>query len=300
MVGQLRQEFGGPGAILRTPRALEALALGFLLMALAQPVYPEVLNRLELKGLQFMLVLDLSLSMEKEGLGPGAVVLKAQTAPVAPGAMAPPGSKMEAIKKSALEFIRRRKNDEFGLVVFSNNGYLAAPLTFDHQNISQYLRRIRVDSIQNEGFTAIGEGLGTANDYFDYDRQISRRSRAKGNVIILLTDGDHNFGRDPILELRRARSEGTHVYYMGVGLQRESALWLSSAVPITGGKYFDVREPQHLDQAFAQINQIEKAVLYKLQLKREQPAYFIFVVLSIVCLAFRMLLHAVPPFIDLT
>jgi Ca-activated chloride channel family protein len=52
--------------------------------------------------------------------------------------LATPGSKMEAVKESALAFVEKRAGDAIGLVVFSNNGYLVTPATFDHESLAYY------------------------------------------------------------------------------------------------------------------------------------------------------------------
>jgi len=304
LVEYLHGELDGPSFLLRLPRILEALAIGFLLVALLGPVYPAVLERTERAGLQFLLVLDLSLSMEREGLEPGSLTEEAFSfltgaAPRRVPVGAPRGSKMEAIKKSAMEFVRIRKDDAFGLVVFSNNGYLVTPPTFDHESLGQYLQTTGSHSISNEGFTAIGEGLATANQFFADTRQRAR-GRTKGRAMVLLTDGENNFGRDPIQELRRARSEGTRVYYMGVALPRGLSQVLSTAVRATGGSYFDVRNSGHLQQAFDKIDQMEKGIFHTSQLRLNQPAYFPFALLSAACLALRLALHAVPDFVELS
>ncbi|MBI4464208.1 MAG: hypothetical protein HY647_05840, partial [Acidobacteria bacterium] len=64
LVDQLREELRGPNPVLRFPKVLEGLAVGFLLVALLGPVYPFTLNRIERGGLQILFVLDLSQSME--------------------------------------------------------------------------------------------------------------------------------------------------------------------------------------------------------------------------------------------
>ena len=69
---------------------------------------------------------------------------------------------------------------------------------------------------------------------------------------------------------------------------------------MTGGKYFDVSSPQHLQDAFDEINHIEKGKFYTLQLTRHQPAYFIFVLLSFVCLAVRLALNGIPHFVEIS
>ena len=75
---------------------------------------------------------------------------------------------------------------------------------------------------------------------------------------------------------------------------------LFRSVPATGGKYYDARNPQQLEQALHDINEVEKGVFYTLQLRKDEPAYFIFVLLALGCLALRLLLHAVPHFVEVS
>ncbi len=288
---------------LRLPRLLEVLAVASLLIALLGPVYPFSLNRIERGGLQILFVLDLSQSMEEpivRGSAPAPPPDLSQSnmsTTISP--QATPGSKMEAVKKSALDFITQRTGDAIGLVVFSNNGYLVTPATFDHESLTQYLFMTGVHTLVNEGFTAIGEGLGAANRFFVFSRQQSRQ-RAKGQVVILFSDGDNNYGRDPMTEIERAKSEGTRIYFIGVALQPGASQQIASAVYSTGGQYFDVRNPGHLEQAFSDINEVEQGIFYTLQLTQNQPAYFIFVLFAGAFLALRMILHAIPQFVEIS
>jgi hypothetical protein len=276
-------------------------------VALLGPVYPFSLNQIERGGLQILFVLDLSQSIEEAIQGAPPVSTRIVAPPPPPGQgplpagpmLATPGSKMEAVKKTALDFVSKRKGDAIGLVVFSNNGYLVSPATFDQESLSQYLLMTGTHSLVNEGFTAIGEGLGTANRFFAQQKAKTRR-RAKGQVIVLFTDGDNNYGRDPMTEIERAKSEGTRIYMIGVALQPGASQQIAASVPSTGGKYYDVRNPRSLEDALSDIDHIEKGVFYTLQLKKNEPAYFIFVLLSLACLALRLMLHAVPQFVEIS
>jgi Ca-activated chloride channel family protein len=277
LVEQLRDEVGRPNPILRMPAVLESTAVVFLLIALLGPVCPFVLNRVERGGLQIMIVLDLSQSMETP-LGKG--------------------TRMDAVKASTTEFIKRRPGDAIGLVVFSNNAYLVAPATLDHESLLSYLKLVNVQTLENEGYTAIGEGLATAQDFFKFSRERGRR--AKGQVIVLFSDGENNFGREPLDEVEKARQEGTRIYFIGVVLDPGAAQQIAAAVPTTGGKFFDARNPGHLAQALDEINTIEKGHFYTLQLTRQQPAYFIFALLAFAALALRMILNGIPHFVELS
>lgn len=87
---------------------------------------------------------------------------------------------------------------------------------------------------------------------------------------------------------------------MGVALQPGASQQIANSVYTTGGQYFDVRNPSHLESAFNEINDVEKGIFYTLQLSENQPAYAIFVGLALACLALRLLLHAIPHFVDLS
>ncbi|MBI2815676.1 MAG: VWA domain-containing protein [Acidobacteria bacterium] len=298
LVEQVGDELGGPNPILRLPTVLEGLAVGFLLVALLGPVYPFVLNRIERGGLQIMIVLDLSQSME-ESLGRKTANPAAPTSNLAsPSNIPRTPSKMDAVKASALEFIKQRPGDAIGLVVFSNNSYLVSPATFDHVSLMDYLKLVNVQTLVNEGFTAIGEGLFMAQRFFAFNRERGRRS--KGQVIVLFSDGDNNFGRDPINEIEKARMDGTRVYFIGVALEPGASQQIADNVSTTGGKFYDVREPHHLQEALGEINKTEKGRFYTLQLIRQQPAYFIFVLLAFVALSVRMMLNGIPHFVELS
>lgn len=309
LVDHLGEEIGAANPIWRLPRLLEAGALGFLLVALLGPIYPFVLNRVERGGLEILIVLDLSQSMEetiKTGgrpAAPGPAILGASptqlqrfvTGPL----LATPGSRMEAVKKSALNFVSKRPGDAIGLVVFSNNGYLVTPATFDHESLAQYLVMTGTQSLINEGYTGIGEGLATANRFFEQQKERSGR-RSKGQVIVLFTDGENNTGREPIIEIERARAAGTRIYLIGVELQPGAAAEIAAAIPNAGGKYYDAQRASDLDQAMLDINEVEKGVFYTLSITRNQPAHFLFVVLSLACLALRLGLHAFPQFVEIS
>jgi Ca-activated chloride channel homolog len=277
LVDHLREEIRGPNPILRLPAILEAAAVGLLLIALLGPIYPFVLNRIERGGLQIMIVLDLSQSME-EPLGKS--------------------TRMEAIKASTTEFIKRRPGDAIGLVVFSHNAYLVTPATFDHDSLLSYLKRVGTQTLVNEGYTAIGEGLGAAQDFFVFSRERGRR--AKGEVIVLFSDGENNYGRDPMKELERARQQDTRIYFIGVALDSGAAQEIAQEIPTTGGKFFDARNPGHLADALEEINTAEKGRFYTLQLTRQEPAYFVFVLLAFAAVALRMILNGIPHFVELS
>jgi Ca-activated chloride channel family protein len=288
LVQHVGDEMDRPNPLLRLPTILEALAVAFLLLALCGPVYPFVLNHIERGGLQIMFVVDLSQSMEEPLAAPTANPRLFPTGP----------SKMEAVRASAAAFAKRRPGDAIGLIVFSNNAYMVSPATFDHDSLSDYLRIVSPETLVTEGYTAIGEGLAMAQQFFAFSRQ--REHENRGQIIILFTDGVNNYGRDPLEQIDLARQQGTRIYYIGVALEPGASQDIAAAVPLTGGQYFDVRDPKHLVEAVDAIDKIEKGRFHTLQLVQQQPAYFIFVLLAFAALGLRMALNGIPHFVDLS
>jgi Ca-activated chloride channel homolog len=288
LVKHFGSELERPHPVLRLPTILEGSAVVFLLLALCGPVYPFVLDHVERGGLQIMFVFDLSQSMEEPLAAPTAN----------PNLMPQGPSKMEAVRASAAAFARRRPGDAIGLIIFSNNAYMVSPATFDHDSLFDYLRIVSPETLATEGYTAIGEGLALAQQYFAFSRE--KEPQNKGQIIILFTDGVNNWGRDPLEQIDRAHREGTRIYYIGVALEPGASQGIAAAVPLTGGQFFDVRDPKHLVEAVDAIDKIEKGRFHTLQLVRQQPAYFIFVLLAFAALALRMALNAVPHFVDLS
>ena len=64
--------------------------------------------------------------------------------------------------------------------------------------------------------------------------------------------------------------------------------------------YRHVRTSTHLEQALTDISAVEKGVFYTLSLTKDQPAYFVFVGLALACLAWRLILHAFPHFVEIS
>jgi Ca-activated chloride channel family protein len=312
LVEHLGEEVGPAHPFWRLPRFLEAAAIVCLLIALLSPVWPFSISRVERGGLQILFVVDLSQSMEEPLMQTSSQTTSAVAGPratrifdraVLGNMLGTPGTRMEAFKKSALDFVVQRPGDAIGLVVFSNNGYLVTPPSFDHENMIQYLLMTGTHTLVNEGYTGIGEGLATANQYFEQarDSETSTR-RTKGQVILLFTDGENNTGRPPMIELESAKTAGTRIYMISIDVNSTSSATdeLAFAIPSTGGKFYDVRRTSDLEQAMTDINEVEKGIFYTLSLTRNDPAFFWFAIAAFGFLVLRLMLHAFPHFVEIS
>ncbi len=131
----------GPMARLASlPGILRVVALILLVIALARPQTRDRGGRIEVEGIDIVLALDLSNSMEATDVVPNRLV---------------------AAKKVVDNFISRRRSDKIGLVVFGREAFTHCPLTLDYSVLRNMLADIRLGLINGSG-TAIGNALGVS------------------------------------------------------------------------------------------------------------------------------------------
>lgn len=164
------------------PGALRTVSVGLFIIALARPVSVMKPAVSEEQGIDLIVALDLSGSMEAsiENLPEDLKPLLGER----PGGVLP--TRLDAAKAVLRDFISRRKSDRIGVVVFGRSAYVVSPPTLDYQLLDALVARMELTLIDPHG-TAIGDALGVAVARL-------RRSTAKSKVIVLLTDGDNQGG----------------------------------------------------------------------------------------------------------
>lgn len=229
--------------------ALRGVALTLFIVALARPQVGQRESKVKAEGIDIVLVLDVSGSMQTADYERSGQRI----------------SRLDAAKNVVREFIRARTNDRIGMVVFGTRAYVASPLTLDHDWLERNLDRIRLGLV--EGNTAIGAGIGTAVNRL-------RDTKAKSKVIVLLTDGRENVPTPPAMEAAKAAKEfQIRVYTIGAGSPQRfvSVLGQTIAAPsdldeellkqiadTTGGQYFRAADTASLKRTYAQIDKMEK------------------------------------------
>lgn len=197
----------GPRVWLRDlPGIVRAVALALLVIAIARPLNSVVPTSTSDEGIDAVLVLDLSGSMQ-------AIVdnLPDDLATLAPReARQLRPTRLDAAKAVMRDFISRRRTDRIGVVAFGTAAYVVSPPTLDYHLLDTLVSRMKLDLIDGNG-TAIGDALGVAVARL-------RRSTAQSKAIILLTDGDNNAGSiDPMYAAHLANVVGARVYPIQIG-----------------------------------------------------------------------------------
>ncbi len=177
-----------------------------------------------------------------------------------------PVDRLTLIKKVAGDFIKRRRGDRIGLILFGTRAYLQAPLSLDRKTVNQLLQEAMI-GIAGEK-TAIGDAIGLAA------KRLRQRPGQK-KVLILLTDGANTAGEvSPLKAAKLARELNISIYTIGIGADRMlvdtffgrravnpsadlDEKTLSKIAEITGGRYFRARDPQDLEKIYALIDRLE-------------------------------------------
>ena len=276
------------------PKFLEYVALGFLVVALLDPVLPYAERLVAKQGLDIVMVLDLSSSMQEP------IDLKGSLERLRQGIKTREKSRLEAVKEAMSAFVQRRQDDRLAIVVFSENGYVVAPMTFDEAYVRRYLQMVDNKTLAGEGQTAIGEGIFTSVD-LALKQAREGRGATKGKVMVVLTDGENNTGRDLYEAITKAKAENFKIHFIGVEVDRvRDAPRLIAAVESTGGKYYDVRDAQQLQSAYADINNTERGAFLVKTLDRQVPWFYPFALTSLGILAASMALRAIPYFTEIS
>lgn len=170
--------------------ALRIAAFVLAVVALARPQERDSrVKDLSVEGIDIMIALDLSTSMEAADFRPN--------------------NRLHVAKEVLTEFIAGRSNDRIGLVVFSGAAYTQAPLTLDYGVLKEVVKQLRTRVLEDG--TAIGDAVATALNRL-------RDSEAKSRVVVLITDGDNNAGRvSPLDAAEAAKALGLPVYTILVG-----------------------------------------------------------------------------------
>lgn len=217
------------------PAVFLLLSIAMMLLALARP--QKVISETEefSEGIDIMLALDISKSMDSKDILPSRLVVA---------------------KKVAKKFIAGRLYDRIGMVIFSGEPFSWCPLTTDYEMLEEYVDEISSGLILTSG-TAIGNALGMCTNRL-------REIESKSKVAILISDGDNTAGNlDPVTSALLAKAFGIRVYTIAVGSNKNPAEkvdegTLREIAQVSEGKFFRAKDAKSLETIFEEINHLEK------------------------------------------
>ncbi len=250
---------------------LSLIVITFSLL-IADPNLEKQKKQIIKNGIDIAIVLDLSYSMVAEDIPP---------------------NRLEVAKQVISDFTSKLTTDRVGLVLFSGKPFTSVPLTFDYSFISEYVKKISIESInQDYGHlqgTAIGDGLLYGANLFD-----EKSDRQK--VIVLLTDGEANRGIDPIEAIRYIKQkniivhtvwiwgqEETYVNFKNIYGNQKLAIWwideenLQAIANMTGWEYYRADSKETFEAIFEKLNLLQKKEIQVDEYQFFAPYYKVFV-----------------------
>jgi Ca-activated chloride channel family protein len=264
------------------PDILLVLILSLMLVALARPQKTNEKVEQWTEGIDIILAIDISQSMQIEDFTP---------------------NRLEAAKDVARDFISGRIQDRIGIVVFSGDAFSLAPLTTDYDLLNAYLDEISFDMIENRG-TAIGSAMAVVTNRM-------RESDSKSKVCILLSDGDNTAGNiDPITAAELAAAYDIKTYTIVVGKEglvpfgkdyfgrphmvenTVDETTMRNIAKISNGEFFRVTDNEALKNVFEKIDQYEKAEIKETRFKDTADFYFVYLRWAMVLLLIWLLLKS--------
>ena len=221
------------------------LVLFLVILGLARPRLIDNLQETSVSVIDMLLVLDISSSMLADDFPP---------------------NRLEAVKKTASDFIESRKDDRIGILVFAGESFIQCPLTVDKKVLKSLIKEITVASKEHDG-TAIGMAIANGTNRL-------RNSDVESRVMILLSDGSNNAGEiDPKTAAELATEYDIKIYTIGAGTNQSYTRipgrglirneideeTLQHIADMTGGKFFRATDVKVLASIYEEIDLLERS-----------------------------------------
>ena len=223
----------------------QLLSIFLIIVALSRPQLVDAITETSVEVVDMILVLDISSSMLADDFQP---------------------NRLEAVKKTAVNFINSRKSDRIGIIVFAGESFIQCPLTVDKSVLKSLIDEINIVSKEYDG-TAIGMAIANATNRL-------RKSLVKSKVMVLLSDGSNNSGEiDPRTAAELALQYDIKIYTIGAGtnqaftripgrglikneIDEETLKFIANK---TGGKFFRATDIKALESIYNEIDTLERS-----------------------------------------
>ena len=163
------------------------MAYALIIIALANPQVGTRLEEIKREGVDVIIALDVSNSMNAEDIKP---------------------SRLERAKQAISRFIDKLGNDRIGIIVFAGNAYVQLPVTSDFSAAKLFLSTITSDLVPSQG-TAIGTAIELSTESF-----VGKDNKHK--TLIIITDGE-NHEDDALEAAKSANEKGIIIHTIGMG-----------------------------------------------------------------------------------
>jgi Ca-activated chloride channel family protein len=205
-------------------------------IALASPIITKSYSDSKKEGRDIVLVIDSSDSMRQQGFDPNDIFR----------------NKFDVVKEVVGDFIEKRENDRIGMVTFADVAFIASPLTFEKEFLTNITKMQRLGS-------EVGIGKRTAiNDALVHAYNLMSKSKAKSKIVILLTDGRDNMSKIPLVDVKHMiEKRDVKLYTIGIGGSRDyDGKYLKALAKVGKGQVYAARSAAMLSNIYDEINKL--------------------------------------------
>jgi Ca-activated chloride channel family protein len=189
LFSSLRKGHWNMGSVLKT--SLFLVGLTFTIIALAGPKVGTEVREVKRRGIDMLIALDLSASMNAEDVRP---------------------SRLEKAKFEIDRLIERLKGDRVGLVVFTGEAYLQSPMTLDYSALKLFLEIVDTDQMPSSA-TDFKAAMETALSAFE---SLEENASEAAKVLLIISDGEDH-GQSYEESLTNLVNSSISVYTLGIG-----------------------------------------------------------------------------------
>ena len=207
-------------------------------IALSSPVITKSYSNSKKEGRDIVLVVDSSDSMRQRGFDPNDIFK----------------NKFDVVKEVMGDFIEKRENDRIGMVTFADVAFIASPLTFEKEFLTNITRMQKLGMAGKR--TAINDALVQAYN-------LMSKSKAKSKIVILLTDGIDNMSKIPFPDVKSMiEKRDVKLYTIGIGGARDyDAAYLQALADAGKGVAYGARSAAMLSEIYNEIDKLETTKL---------------------------------------
>ncbi|MDA1335633.1 MAG: VWA domain-containing protein [Bacteroidetes bacterium] len=163
------------------------LAMASIIIGMLDLKVGAKLKEVESEGVDVMIALDVSKSMDAEDTG---------------------ASRLKLAKQSIQRFLNELGGDRVGLVVFAGEAYVQCPITTDYGAFKLFLDGVTTELVPVQG-TAVGRAIEVCAEGFDPESNASK-------MVVVFTDGE-NHEDDAAAVAQRVLEKGIEVHTIGMG-----------------------------------------------------------------------------------
>ena len=260
-------------------------ALSFMILALARPQLGTALEEVKRKGVDVIVAIDVSESMNAQDIAP---------------------SRLDKARHEVSSLIDKLEGDRIGLIAFAGEAFVQCPLTLDYGAAKIFLDVLGPNLIPTPG-TDVAKAIQMAMKSFE-------STERQHKVLVLITDGEHH-GDDVLPTAEEAEREGLVIYTVGIGsaqgvpipveqqggfkksnsgdvvVTKLDELTLEKIALQTGGKYYRASSSEaELDRIYEDIAGMEKKELASLKFSQFEERFQYVLALAFVLLVIELLL----------